>query len=57
MCIFDLYNFTINETDPIDKEIGIDPEMLGKVFERLIDVDGVVYTPKIVVKNITALLT
>ena len=49
--IFDLYNFTINETDPIDKEIGIDPEMLGKVFERLIDVDGVVYTPKIVVKN------
>ncbi len=49
--IFDLYNFTINETDPVDKEIGIDPEMLGKVFERLIDVDGVVYTPKIVVKN------
>ncbi len=49
--VFDLYNFTINETDPIDKEIGIDPEMLGKVFERLIDVDGVVYTPKIVVKN------
>ena len=49
--IFDLYNFTINETDPLDKEIGIDPEMLGKVFERLIDVNGVVYTPKIVVKN------
>ena len=25
--------------------------MLGKVFERLIDIDGVVYTPKTVVKN------
>ncbi len=49
--VFDLYNFTIYEADPIDKEIGIDPEMLGKVFERLIDIDGVVYTPKIVVKN------
>ena len=49
--VFDLYNFTIYEADPIDKEIGIDPEMLGKVFERLIDIDGVVYTPKTVVKN------
>jgi len=47
--IFDLYNFTVNETDPLDKEVGIDPEMLGKVFERLIDVNGVVYTPKPVV--------
>lgn len=47
--VFDLYNFTINESDPLDKEVGIDPEMLGKVFERLIDINGVVYTPKIVV--------
>ena len=49
--IFDLYNFTVNESDPLDKEVGIDPEMLGKVFERLIDINGVVYTPKIVVQH------
>jgi hypothetical protein len=30
------YNFTIDENTPIDEEIALDPELLGKVFERLL---------------------
>lgn len=33
---FDTYNFTIDENDPMDQEIAIDPEMLGKIFEYMI---------------------
>ena len=33
--IFDSYNFTIYENDPVDKEVSIDPEMLGQIFEKL----------------------
>ena len=32
---FDEYNFTIDENDPEDHEVGIDPEMLGMIFENL----------------------
>lgn len=35
---FDTYNFTIDEDDPIDREIAVDPEMLGKIFESMISV-------------------
>ena len=35
--IFDRYNFTVNEAEPLEKEVAIDPEMLGKVFENLIE--------------------
>jgi hypothetical protein len=31
--MFDRYNFTVNEAEPLEKEVAIDPEMLGKVFE------------------------
>lgn len=31
-----LYNFTVYEGTPIDIEVAIDPEMLGKIFENLI---------------------
>ena len=31
---FEMYNFTIQEEDPNETEIAIDPEMLGKVFEN-----------------------
>tara|TARA_Y100000590_G_scaffold135293_1_gene154756 strand:+ start:3425 stop:6499 length:3075 start_codon:yes stop_codon:yes gene_type:complete len=34
--VFDLYNFTVDESDEFEIEIGIDPEMLGKVFEKLL---------------------
>jgi hypothetical protein len=30
--VFDRYNFTVNESDPLEKEVAVDPEMLGKVF-------------------------
>lgn len=33
--VFDLYNFTVNEDEPLEKEVAIDPEMLGEVFEKL----------------------
>ena len=52
--IFDRYNFTINEDEPTEREIAIDPEMLGKVFENLLDVSdrkskGAYYTPREIV--------
>jgi len=30
------YNFTIDENDPNDQEVALDPELLGKVFENLL---------------------
>ena len=52
--IFDLYNFTVDESTDFDIEIAIDPEMLGKVFESLIPENlkkkmGVFYTNRSVV--------
>ena len=35
MDFFSQYNFTIDENDPDDSEVGIDPEMLGHIFENL----------------------
>lgn len=34
--ILHAYNFTIEENTPIDEEIALDPELLGKVFENLL---------------------
>ena len=52
--IFDRYNFTMSEDEPLEREVAIDPEMLGKVFENLLDVDdrkskGAFYTPREIV--------
>lgn len=52
---FDQYNFTVDEHDEGDEEIGVDPEMLGRIFERLIednekDMNGTIYTPYAVVE-------
>lgn len=52
--VFDLFNFTVYEDDPIDKEVSIDPEMLGKVFENLLPENlrkgkGAFYTPREIV--------
>ena len=49
---FSEYNFTIDENDPNDAEIGVDPEMLGKIFENLLEDNkdkGAFYTPKEIV--------
>ena len=37
---FDTYNFTIDENDPMDQEIAVDPEMLGKIFEYMISINS-----------------
>ncbi|HHW19761.1 Eco57I restriction-modification methylase domain-containing protein [Thermodesulfovibrio thiophilus] len=34
--ILNSYNFTIDENTPIDQEVALDPELLGKVFENLL---------------------
>ena len=36
LCILHSYKFTIVENTPIDQEIALDPELLGKVFENLL---------------------
>lgn len=50
---FSSYNFTIDENDPEDAEIGVDPEMLGRIFENLLEDNkdkGAFYTPKEIVQ-------
>ena len=50
---FDQYNFTIDENSPGDYEVGIDPEMLGHIFENLLEENrekGAFYTPKEIVQ-------
>lgn len=50
---FGQYNFTIDENDPNDHEVGIDPEMLGHIFENLLEDNkdkGAFYTPKAIVQ-------
>ena len=49
---FDEYNFTIDENDPHDAIVGVDPEMLSKIFENLLEDNkdkGAFYTPKTIV--------
>ena len=53
--IFDRYNFTVNENEPLEKEVAVDPEMLGKVFENLLPIkdrksSGTYYTPREIVQ-------
>ena len=51
---FGEYNFTVDENDPNDEEMGIDPEMLSKIFESLLEDNknkGAYYTHKNVVQD------
>ena len=52
--VFERFNFTVEEESPDDKEIAVDPEMLGKVFENLLAENlrkgtGTYYTPREIV--------
>lgn len=52
--VFDRYNFTVKEDEPLEKEVAVDPEMLGKVFENLLPENlrkgqGAYYTPREIV--------
>src|SRR6266851_4235923 len=49
------YNFTIAEDSPLDQEVAVDPEMIGRVYENLVNVSseldkrgdaGIFYTPR-----------
>jgi len=49
------YNFTIAEDSPLDQEVAVDPEMIGKVYESLVNISeevdkrgeaGIFYTPR-----------
>ena len=51
---FDRFNFTVKEDEPLEKEVAVDPEMLGKIFENLLGVKdrkskGAYYTPREIV--------
>lgn len=53
---FNSYNFTIIEDSPEEREVAVDPEMLGHIFENLIEENkkfGTFYTPKEVVHFMT----
>jgi hypothetical protein len=50
--LFQRFNFTVTESTPLDVEVAVDPEMLGKVFEELVTGrhdTGSYYTPKAIV--------
>ena len=56
--LFERYNFTVVESGRLDDEVAVDPEMLGVVYERLVNVTfegeaeglreaaGIFYTPR-----------
>lgn len=53
---FNQYNFTVDESSPDDMDIGVDPEMLGHIFENLLEDNkdkGAFYTPKEIVHYMT----
>ena len=50
--LFNRYNFTVTEATPLDTEVAVDPEMLGKLFEETVNErnsNGAYYTPRPVV--------
>ncbi len=50
--LFGRFNFTVTESTPLDVEVAVDPEMLGRVFKELVTgrhETGSYYTPKPIV--------
>ena len=51
---FESFNFTVEESTPLDIDIAINPEMLGNIYEHLVNIEerqeqkgsGIFYTPK-----------
>lgn len=53
---FNGFNFTVYENSPEEHTVAVDPEMLGHIFENLIDYNkdtGTFYTPKEIVHYMT----
>jgi len=51
---FNRYNFTIADDTPLEQDVAVDPEMLGKVFENMLEErdrgqSGSFYTPRAIV--------
>ena len=65
LTIFKKYKFTVEENTPVEQEVALDPELLGKVFENLLaevnpetresarNQTGSFYTPRAVVDYMT----
>lgn len=54
LAFFNRYNFTIADDTPLEQDVAVDPEMLGKVFENMLEErergqTGSFYTPRTVV--------
>lgn len=54
LAFFNRYNFTITDDAPLEQDVAVDPEMLGKVFENLLEErergqSGSFYTPRAIV--------
>ena len=54
LAFFNRYNFTIADDTPHEQDVAVDPEMLGKVFENMLEEDdrgksGSFYTPRAIV--------
>lgn len=55
LSFFNGYNFTVAENVAGDEDVAVDPEMLGKVFENMLEVEergksGTFYTPRGIVQ-------
>ena len=62
--ILKIYHFTIDEQSPSDQEVGLDPELLGQIFENLLaefntetkesarKATGSYYTPREIVRYV-----
>ncbi len=51
---FNSYNFTVQEDTPLEADVALDPELLGKVFENMMESaereqSGTFYTPRPIV--------
>lgn len=54
LAFFNRYNFTIANDTPLEQDVAVDPEMLGKVFENMLEErdrgqSGSFYTPRTIV--------
>jgi very-short-patch-repair endonuclease len=54
LAFFNRYNFTITDDTPMEQDVAVDPEMLGKVFENMLEEEdrgqsGSFYTPRTIV--------
>src|SRR5690606_6653444 len=54
LAFFNRYNFTVADDTPLEQDVAVDPEMLGKVFENMLEErergqTGSFYTPRTIV--------